>query len=130
MCSSVDSAFYAIKWAHEIAGTDNQVVSRVREDAKKSLGAGRLNRKDHLSTDVLKDIVEGADLSNIRHLRNACLCVSLCGFLLLFFFISQEVLNIRMNHIHFQEGSPFGMIIKVEKSKTDQFRQGHQVVIA
>ena len=30
-CSSVDSAFYAIKWAHEIAGmaspTDNQVVS-------------------------------------------------------------------------------------------------------
>ena len=75
MCSFVDSAFYAIKWAHEIAGTDNKVVSRVREDAKKSLGAGRLNRKDHLSTDVLKDIVEGADLSNILHLRNICLCV-------------------------------------------------------
>ena len=38
-CSSVDSAFYAIKWAHEIAGmaspTDNQVVSRVREAAKR-----------------------------------------------------------------------------------------------
>ena len=85
MCSSVDSAFYAIKWAHEIAGTDNQVVSRVREDAKKRLGAGRLNRKDHLSTDVLKDIVEGSDLSNIRHLRNVCLCVSLCGFLFFIF---------------------------------------------
>ena len=74
-CSSVDSAFYAVKWAYEIAGTDNQVVSRVSDDAKKILGAGRLNRKDHLSTDVLKDIVEGADLSNILHLRNICLCV-------------------------------------------------------
>ena len=28
-----------------------------------------------LSTDVLKDIVEGADQSNILHLRNVCLYV-------------------------------------------------------
>jgi len=44
-CSSVVTAFYAIKWAREIAGmaspTDNQLVSRVREAAKKILGAGR-----------------------------------------------------------------------------------------
>jgi len=32
-----------------------------------------------------------------------------------------------MNNIHFQEGC---MIIKVEKSNTDQLRQGDQVVIA
>lgn len=32
-----------------------------------------------------------------------------------------------MNHIHFHEGY---MIIKVERSKTDQLRQGDQVVIA
>ncbi|XP_068752753.1 integrase/recombinase xerD homolog [Montipora capricornis] len=126
-CSSVDSAFYAINWAHEIAGmaspTDNQVVSRVREAAKRILGAGRPNRKEPLSTDVLKDIVEGADLSNILHLRNVCLYVlAYAGF-----FRSEEVLNIRMNHIHFHEGC---MIIKVEKSKTDQLRQGDQVVIA
>ena len=121
--------FDAIKWAHEIAGTDNPVVSRVREDAKKILGAESLDRKDHLSTDVLKDIVEGADLSNILHLRNVSLCVlAYADFYI--FFRSEEVLNIRMNHIHFHEGSPFGVIIKVEKSKTDQLRQGHQVVIA
>ena len=100
-CSSVDSAFYAIKWAHEIAGmaspTDNQVVSRVREAAKRILGAGRPNRKEPLSTDVLKEIVEGSDLSNILHLRNVCLYVlAYAGF-----FRSEEVLNIRMNHIHF-----------------------------
>ena len=124
-CSSVDSAFYAIKWAHEIAGmaspTDNQVVSRVREAAKRILGAGRPNRKEPLSTDVLKDIVEGADRSNI--LQNVCLYVlAYAGFS-----SSEEVLNIRMNHIHFHEGC---MIIKEEKSKTDQHRQGDQVVIA
>ena len=48
--------------------TDNQVVSRVREAAKRILGAGRPNRKETLSTDVLKDIAEGADRSNILHL--------------------------------------------------------------
>ena len=98
--------------AHDIAGkaspTDNQVVSRVREAAKRILGAGRPNRKETLSTDVLKDIVEGADRSNILHLRNVCLYVlAYAGF-----FSSEEVLNIRMNYIHFHEGC---MIIKVEK---------------
>ena len=67
--------------------------------------------------------MEGADLSKILHLRNVCLYVlAYAGF-----FRSEEVLNIRMNHIHFHEGC---MIIKVEKSKTDQLRQGDQLVIA
>ena len=43
------------------------------------------------------------------------------------FFRSEEVLHIRMNHICFRKGY---MIIKVEKSKTDQLRQGDEVVIA
>ena len=120
-CSSVDSAFYAIKCAHEIAGTDNQVVSRIREDAKNILGAGRLDRKDHLSTDVLKDLVEAADLSNIMHLRNVYLCVLAYADFYYFFFRSEEVLNIRMIHIHFHEGSPLGMIIKVEKVRPTSF---------
>ena len=102
--------------------TDNQVVSRVREAAKRILGAGRLNRKEPLSVEVLKDIVEGADLSNVLQLRNACLyMLSYAGF-----FRSEEVLNIRMSHTPFYEGF---MIIKVGKSKTDQLRQGDEVVI-
>ena len=102
--------------------TDNQVVSRVQEAAKRTLGAGRLNRKEPLSVEVLKDIVEGADLSNVLQLRNACLyLLSYAGF-----FRSEEVLNIRMSHTLFYEGF---MIIKVGKSKTDQLRQGDEVVI-
>ena len=100
-CSSVDTAFYAIKWAHEIADmaspTDNQLVSRVREAAKKILGAGRSNRKEPLSIEVLREIVEGADLSNILQLRNVCLYVlAYAGF-----FRSEEVLNIRMSSYSF-----------------------------
>ena len=92
--------------------TDNHLVSRVWEAAKKILGAGRPNRKEPLSLEVLKDIVEGTDLSNILQLRNVCLYVlAYEGF-----FRSEEVLNIRMRHVHFHEGY---MIIKVEKSKTD-----------
>ena len=125
--SSVDTAFYAIKWAHEIAGvaspTDNQVVSRVREAAKRILGSGRPNRKEPLSVEVLKEIVEGADLSNVLELRNVCLYVlSYAGF-----FRSEEVFNIRMSNIRFYEGF---VIIKVDKSETDQIRQGDEVVIA
>ena len=126
-CSSVDTAFYAIKWAHEMAGmvspTDNQLVSRVREAAKRILGAARPNRKEPITIEVLNDMVGRADLSNILQLRNVCLyALSYAGF-----FRSEEVLNIRMNHIYFHEGY---MLIKVEKSKTDQLRQGDEVVIA
>ena len=125
--SSIDSACYAIKWAHEVAGmstpTDGQVVSRVRDAAKRVLGPGRPNRKEPLTIEVLKDVVEKADLSNILQLRNVCLYVlAYAGF-----FRSEEVLHIRMNHICFREGY---MIMKVEKSKTDQLRQGDEVVIA
>ena len=49
--------------------TDNQVVSSIREAAKRILCAGRPNRKEPLTTDVLNDIVEGADLSNNLHVR-------------------------------------------------------------
>ena len=43
------------------------------------------------------------------------------------FFRSEEVVSIRRNHITFHEGY---MTIKVEKSKSDQLRQGDEVVIA
>ena len=125
--SSVDTAFYSIKWAHESAGlvspTDNPLVDRVREAAKRILGVKRCHRKEPLSIEIIKDIISAADLSNTLQLRNICLYV-LCyaGF-----FRSEEVTSIRRNHITFHDGY---MIIKVEKSKTDQLRQGDEVIIA
>ena len=75
--SSVDTAFYSIKWAHESAGlvspTDNPLVNRVREAAKRILGAKRCHRKEPLSIEIIKDIISAADLSNTLQLRNICL---------------------------------------------------------
>ena len=80
--------------------TDNQVVSRVREVAKRILGAGRPNRKES-QRKVLKEIVK----------ELICpMCCSLGTFvytcyLMRVFFRSEEVLNIRMSHIRFKKGS-------------------------
>ena len=67
--------------------------------------------------------MKGADLSNVLELRNVCLYVLSYAV----FFRIEEVLNIRVSNIRFYEGF---MIIKVDKSKTDQLRQGDEVVIA
>ena len=53
-------------------------------------------------------------------------CVCTC-YPMRYFFRSEEVLNIRMSNIRFYEGF---MIIEVVKRKTDQLRQGDEVVIA
>ena len=121
----MDAAFYSIKWAQESAGlvspTDNPLVNRVREAAKRILGAKRCHRKEPLSIDIIKDIFSAADLSNTLQLRNHCLYV-LCyaGF-----FRSEEVTSIRRNHITFHDGY---MTIKVEKSKTDQLRKAMRLL--
>ena len=57
--SSVDIAFYSIKWAHEsadlVSRADNPLVNRVREAAKRILGARRCHRKNPLSIEIIKD---------------------------------------------------------------------------
>ena len=126
--SSVDTEFYSIKWAHESAALvpptrDNPLVNRVREAARRILGGKWCHRKEPLSIEIINDIISAADLFNTLQLRNICLYF-LCyaGF-----FRSEEVTSIRRNHITFHDGY---MIIKVEKSKTDQLRQGDEVIIA
>ena len=126
-CSSVDAAFYGIKWVHETAGlaspTDSSLVAAVRDASKRILGTARSNRKRPITTELLKSIVGGADLSNGLELRNVCLYL-LCfsGFLRF-----DDVSRIKRNQIFFHTGY---LSIKVEKSKNDQLRQGDEVLIA
>jgi len=118
--SSVDAAFYAIKWAHESAGlkspTDNASVDRVRDGSKGTLGAERENRKEPLPLEVLKAIVDGSDLSDCLVLGNVCL------FLLCFigFLRFDDVSRIKRNQISFHEGF---MKNKIDKSKNDQLKR-------
>ena len=115
-CSSVDAAFYGIKWVHETAGlaspTDSSLVAAVRDASKRILGTARSSRKEPITTELLKSMVGGADLSNGLELRNVCLYL-LCfaGFLRL-----DDVSRIKRNQISFHIRY---ISIKVEKSKND-----------
>ena len=66
--SVIDSAFYGIKWAHDMAGvpspTDNSVVENVRSAAKRILGTAAVNRKEPISSDLIRKIVSQANLDN------------------------------------------------------------------
>ena len=100
-CSSVDVAFYGLKWVHETAGlvspTDSSLVAAVREASKRILGTGRSNRREPMPRDLLQSIVDRADLSNGLELRNVCLYV-LCfaGFLRF-----DDVSRVKRNEIFF-----------------------------
>lgn len=74
-----------------VSPTGNPLVSRVRDAAKSILGTKKGNRKEPLSIEILKDVIDGSDLSNTLQLRNVCLYVlSYAGF-----FRSSEVTRIR-----------------------------------
>ena len=126
-CSSVDAAFYGIKWVQKTVGlvspTDSSLVVAVRDASKRILGTARSNREEPITPELLKSIVGGANLSNGLELRNVCL------YLLCFagFFRFDDVSRIKRSQISFHAGY---MSIKVEKSKNDQLRQGDEVLIA
>ena len=78
--SVIDSAFYGIKWAHDMAGvpspTDNSVVENVRSAAKRILGTAAVNRKEPISSDLIREIVSQANLDNPVDLRNITIAMA------------------------------------------------------
>ena len=83
--SAVDSAFYGLKWAHDVAGipspTDDPIVEAVRSASKRILGTRALSRKEPISPTLILDIVKKSDLENPVVLRNVTMYVlSFAGF--------------------------------------------------
>jgi integrase len=123
----VETAFYAIQWAHNLAGvpspTAHPTVIAVREAANRICGKHRKNRKEPISAGCIKALISKANLKNLLELRN------IYAFVLAFagFFRIDEVLHIKRNHIRFDGDR---IVIKVERSKTDQLRLGSEVVIS
>ena len=125
--SAVDSAFYGLKWAHDVAGipspTDDPIVETVRTASKRVLGTSVLSRKEPISATLIHDIINKSDLGNPVELRNVTMYVlSFAGFLRF-----DDVSRIRRSDISFREGF---MVVKVLKSKNDQLRKGDEVVIS
>ena len=124
--NAVDSAFYGLKLACDLAGipspTDDPIAEVVRTTSKRALGTSVLSRKEPISALLIHDIINKSDLDNLVKLRNVTMYVlSFAGF-----FRFDDVSRIRRSDISFKEGF---MIIKVLKSKNDQLRKGDEVVI-
>lgn len=124
--SSINAAFYAINWFHNIAGikspTLHPAVIAIKEGAVR-LSAKAIHRKEPLEPDHLKSLANQIDLQDLLQLRNFVMFVfSFSGLLR-----ASEVLELRRSDIKFEADH---VSIKIAKAKNDQLREGKTVVIA
>ena len=124
---AVDAAYYAINWAHNLAGlascSENAVVKSVREGAKRLLGTAQVNRKEPLTLDQLNLLIRKADLTNGLVLRNVCMYSLAFAELLRF----DDLIRIRRSDLVFHSDH---LEIFIAKSKNDQLRKGNVVSLA
>lgn len=84
--SPVITAFYAIKWVHEICGmnspTDSKIVSNVLESAKRILGKSTV-KKEPISVDILMAMFNRLyEVKNLKNQRIICACLlAFAGFM-------------------------------------------------
>lgn len=115
--ASINCAFYAFKWVHLLAGVDSPTlhptVIAVKEGAVRLASQPIVNRKEPLDAHHLKVLAAETNLEDLLQLRNLVMFIlAVSGFLR-----SSELC----------EGY---ITISIEKSKTDQLREGRSVVIA
>ena len=123
--STINEAFYAINWAHNLAGVYNpctsDLVVTVKEGSLRTVGHN-INKKEPITPDILKQIVNtyGNTSSNLKDLRLATMrLLCFAGFLRF-----SELANL---NITFCSGY---VKLFLEKSKTDVYREGKDVVIS
>ena len=90
---------------------------------KRILGTAAVNRKEPISSDLIRKIVSQANLDSPVDLCNVTIYV-LC---FTDFFRFDDISRVRRSDISFHEGF---MVIQVQKSKNDQLRKGNEVVIS
>jgi integrase len=123
----VITAFYAIKWFHDLNGlvspTDSKINLNILEAAKRIL-AKPVNRKEPITVGTILAVYNSLyEKKNIKNQRIICaIILAYAGFLR-----SAELLNIKVSDIVFEQSY---MAIYIEKSKTDVYRDGHWVMIA
>ena len=123
---SVEEACNAATWIHGIAGLQSPVedgtVRAVMEGARRLL-AKRVVKKEPVSVEHLQQIVANTDMSNLGDVRTATLCL-LCFSAFLRY---AEMADLRCSDVVITEEH---MKLVIRKSKTDQYRQGNEVLVA
>ena len=74
--TAVGSAIYAIQGVHALAGipspTDSPIIYGLRQTAKRLSGTRAVNKKEPISADMIKSLVNRSNLENLLDLRNLC----------------------------------------------------------
>ena len=124
--SKIDEAFYALSWAHKLAGVPdpckNDLVVSVREGAHRKIGH-LIVKKEPITPDILPKIVllYGNKYCNLKDLRIACMCLlGYAGFLRF-----SELASFNRSDISF---FPSYVKLYLEKSKTDVIEKGGKLL--
>jgi len=124
----IDS-FYGIRWGHHISGfsspTSNPFVQVVFEGCKRLCMTDPRQKKDIITTEMMKQLIEaysGAEesLPNLRFLVMSVFCFT--GFMRIEEILKTKLKNIKVMGKHLE--------IFLEKSKTDQLREGNIIYIS
>ncbi|XP_063414138.1 integrase/recombinase xerD homolog [Mytilus trossulus] len=126
-CHPISNAVYGIKWAHEINGlsdpTSNTFVTSILE-ASKRVAPKKTEKKDPITPETLIELCDmfknSLDLLVVRDLT--MMILSFSGFLRY-----DEVSSLRFCDVKVHESH---LILCIEKSKTDQYRQSSEVLIS
>ena len=126
--SAITSAFCSIRWGHINTGhfspTDHPFVKLAFEGAKRSIESNNKNQKEPLDAEAIKMLINKFGFNkHLLQLRFIIIC--LIGFA--GFFKISELLSVQTKHISLHKDH---IDIMVEKSKTDQLREGHIVKIS
>lgn len=125
--SSVDTAFYSIKWAHRIAGvtdpSESELVKSILEGAKRILSRPKKKKEPVDSNSMIKLFDKYQDRNSLKEVRLLLMCsLMYTGFLRF-----NELCNITAKDIVFHTSH---VNIFIRKSKTDCYRHGNNVVIS
>ena len=124
-CHIVESVLYSIRWFLEIKGYPDPTCSLSRNmlECAKRIAKPLRKPKEPLTPAMLRSIYNTMDTSNLLHFRKfVLLLISYAGFLRF-----DEASNLRKGDFTFYHTH---MTIFLEKSKTDQYRDGRTLVIS
>lgn len=124
--SAINTVFYAINWAHKLAGlespTNHSTLLLIKEGAVR-MCSQKCNRKELLEPIHLKDLASQTNFDDLLQLRSLVMCVLSFSSLLR----SAEILKLQRSDIIYKSDH---IEINIVKSKTDQLREGKTLVIA
>lgn len=125
--ASVKEAVNALAWLHQLAGSQplssHPLVASTLA-ALCRIWAKPTKKKEPVTADMLTELVKAMEQNpTLSEVRTAAICLlAYAGFLR-----SDEVIKLQCNDIQFL---PDHMKVRIQSSKTDQYRKGDKVMIA